>query len=106
MRAAAPRNSILHDALDAAHRGWRVFPCWWATGGRCACPEGVACKSQAKHPLILAWPETATTDAGIITGWWGRWPAANVGIATGTVSSLLVLDVDPRHGGDEACTSW
>jgi hypothetical protein len=33
--------------------------------------------------------------------WWRRWPAANVGIATGARSGLLVLDVDPRHGGDD-----
>ena len=32
--------------------------------------------------------------------WWHRWPDANVGIRTGAESSLVVLDVDPRHGGD------
>jgi len=31
--------------------------------------------------------------------WWERWPAANVGVPTGQRSGLLVLDVDPRHGG-------
>jgi hypothetical protein len=34
--------------------------------------------------------------------WWRRWPNANVGVVTGTVSGLVVLDVDPRHGGDES----
>lgn len=32
--------------------------------------------------------------------WWDRWPEANVGIVTGWVSALVVLDIDPRNGGD------
>ena len=28
--------------------------------------------------------------------------AANVGIATGAVSGLVVIDIDPRNGGDES----
>jgi len=34
--------------------------------------------------------------------WWRRWPEANVGVVTGAVSGLVVLDVDPRHGGGES----
>ncbi len=34
--------------------------------------------------------------------WLARWPEANLGVVTGAVSGLVVLDVDPRHGGDEA----
>jgi hypothetical protein len=37
-----------------------------------------------------------------IVSWWERWPAANVGVVTGSVSGIAVLDVDPRGGGDEA----
>jgi hypothetical protein len=32
--------------------------------------------------------------------WRARWPAANVGIVTGAVSGLVVLDVDPDKGGE------
>ena len=32
--------------------------------------------------------------------WWDRWPEANVGVVTGWVSALVVVDVDPRNGGD------
>ena len=28
-------------------------------------------------------------------------PGANVGIATGAISGVVVLDIDPRHGGDD-----
>jgi hypothetical protein len=33
--------------------------------------------------------------------WWSLWPEANVAIATGSVSDLAVIDVDPRNGGEE-----
>lgn len=36
-----------------------------------------------------------------IEAWWDRWPDANVGVVTGWVSAVAVLDVDPRHGGDD-----
>ncbi len=32
--------------------------------------------------------------------WWDRWPEANVGVITGWVSALIVVDIDPRNGGD------
>ncbi len=35
-----------------------------------------------------------------IEAWWDRWPDTNVGVVTGWVSALVVVDVDPRHGGD------
>jgi putative DNA primase/helicase len=44
----------------------------------------------------------ATTDEATIRQWWQQWPDANSGIATGAVSGLVVLDVDPRHGGEES----
>src|SRR5262249_15398402 len=37
---------------------------------------------------------------------WTQWPEANIGIATGAISGLVVLDVDPRHGGDESLEQW
>jgi len=40
----------------------------------------------------------ATKDAAVIHGWWTRWPDANVGIATGAASGLVVLDVDGPEG--------
>src|SRR5205814_1251731 len=41
-----------------------------------------------------------TTDAMKIRAWWRRSPRAGVGVACG--SGLLVLDVDPRNGGNES----
>ena len=42
----------------------------------------------------------ATTDVETIGEWWARWPDANIGLAIG--DAHVVLDVDPRHGGDLA----
>ena len=42
----------------------------------------------------------ATTDLARIDAWWRKHPTASVGIACGP-SRLAVLDVDPRHGGDD-----
>lgn len=35
-----------------------------------------------------------------VKAWWGRWPDANVGVVTGAVSGVAVVDLDPRHGGE------
>jgi len=36
----------------------------------------------------------ATTDTGVIERWWRHQPNFNVGVATGTISKIMVLDVD------------
>ena len=45
-------------------------------------------------------------DADEISDWFRRWPDANIGIVTGAVSGLVVLDIDPRHGGEESLGRW
>jgi len=37
---------------------------------------------------------------GELVAWRRRWPEANVGVVTGVVSDLVVLDVDPDKGGE------
>src|SRR5262245_37995362 len=54
-----------------------------------------------KLPLISDWPNQASTDPGLIAAWLRQWPGMNVGIATGMKSGVVVVDIDPRHGGDE-----
>jgi uncharacterized protein YndB with AHSA1/START domain len=70
-------------ALAYAKRGVPVFPC--EPGG--------------KRPLTRNGFWDATTEKRRIEAWWGNWPAANVGVPTGSRSGLLVLDADPRDGG-------
>jgi hypothetical protein len=93
-------------ALSYRKRGWRVLPLWWLTGD-CACPrtsktrdEYGRCHSAGKHPITKHGVNDATTDEAVIRQWWTEYPQANVAIATGSASGLLVIDVDPRNGGN------
>ena len=68
-------------------------------GGGCSC-RWADCSSPAKHPYTTHGLRDATTDRGVIEGWWSKWPAANIGLATGPESGIVVLDIDPRNAGD------
>lgn len=35
-----------------------------------------------------------------VRDWWERYPKANVGVVTGAVSGIVVVDIDPDKGGD------
>ena len=82
----AEEKPLARAALAYAARGVPVFPC--ERGG--------------KSPLTPNGFRDATKDVRWISGWWRRWPRANVGVPTGVRSGLLVLDVDPRDGGDRS----
>jgi len=89
--------AVVNDVATYTRRRWRVFPVHGVQGGRCTCRRPT-CADPGKHPRLRRWPELATTDLSVVERWWTSWPTANVGIATG--AGLLVVDVDPRHGGD------
>lgn len=88
---------MLKHALDYAARGWAVVPLHGISEGRCTCgkPE---CRSAGKHPRISGGCHAATTDPETIEQWWRTYPDANIGIATGKVSGLIVVDVDAGEG--------
>jgi hypothetical protein len=91
----------LRFALGYGRRGWPVFPLHSIRDRRCTCSQ-TECSSPGKHPRTEHGLKDASTDRETIERWWGEWPDANVGIRTGAVSGLVVLDIDPRHGGDES----
>jgi len=95
-------NDLCAAALDLASRGLRVHPTHGVVDGACTCPKGADCSSAGKHPLLSDWPQRASTDEAEIQQWWDEWPDANIGVATGAASGLVVLDVDPDKDGDDS----
>lgn len=97
-----PIDAKLSDAAIwyASRMGWAVIPVHTVDeDGKCSCGAS-SCRSAGKHPRTKNGSSDATTDRAKIRDWWRRWPNANIGIATGEVSGLVVLDVDPRNGGN------
>jgi len=88
---------LLSAALDCAARGWMVIPLHTPHGAGCSCGRA-DCTSVGKHPRTRNGSKDASRDPAVIREWWRRWPDANVGIATGPESGLLVLDVDGVQG--------
>ena len=96
--ATAQTHTLLEAALAYAAKGWHVLPLHDVTTGVCSC--GASDCKPGKHPHIAEWTTAASTDPAQIRAWWQQWPTANVGIQTGQRSKLVVLDTDPRNGGD------
>src|SRR5664280_8584 len=97
---ATPGGARAVDALDAAARGWSVIPVHTPIAGRCSCGDP-SCPAVGKHARI-PWKRRMSDAAGSeqVRRWWRRWPGANLGVVTGAVSGLVVLDIDPRNGGE------
>ncbi|MFZ9416970.1 MAG: bifunctional DNA primase/polymerase, partial [Alphaproteobacteria bacterium] len=74
--------SSLPSALHLAGLGFRVVP-----------------KGAKKSPAVDDWPNAATANPEDVRSMWRRFPAAGVCVATGR--GLVVVDIDPRHGGDQ-----
>lgn len=71
-------------ACEYLARGWSVLPL----------------RPRDKRPL-MPWEslQNARPSEADVAHWFQRWPDANVGIITGEISNLVVLDIDPQHGG-------
>ena len=71
-------------ALQYAAIGFAVFPLHY----------------KSKRPLIDEWQHRASKDPNVLREFWRKHPKAGIGVCCG-LSDLAVIDVDPRHGGDE-----
>ena len=70
-------NPILQEALSLSDQGFSIIPV------------------EAKKPLVK-WGEyqkKRSTDSEL-RGWWKQWPDAGIGIVTGKISDLYVIDKD------------
>jgi len=90
-------DQLLDAALDDARRGWHVFPVHTFCDECCTCDDP-ACDNPAKHPLTPHGLLDATRDETTINRWWSEADVANVGLRTGEVSGLWVLDCDGAAG--------
>jgi len=75
-------STHIDAALSYADQGIAVFPL----------------QPRSKTPATAHGFKDATRDPGQITRWWARMPDANIGIATGAVSGIVVIDVDDNPG--------
>jgi hypothetical protein len=71
--------------LDYLGRGWSIIPI----------------RPGDKRPLVR-WEEFQHRRANEaeVRGWFRTWPDAGIGVVTGAISDLVVIDVDLRHGGE------
>ena len=89
-------NEMLYVALDYTDNGWAVFPCHHIEDDVwCSCGQGSGMgHSPGKHPRTKNGVKDATHDEKMVRKWWREWPSANIGIATGAISGIHVVDVD------------
>ncbi len=100
-----PHVSVWDAAFDYAEAGISVFPLHHPIqrGNRLVCSCGnTECSSAAKHPMTANGLHGASAELTQVAKWEVMHPKANIGIVTGAISGVVVLDIDPRHGGDEA----
>ena len=97
-------KSILEFVAD---RRFQVIPLHYAMpDGQCTCrrPD---CKHPGKHPREADWPKKGMPVREAVANFRDRYGSRNnVGVLTGPVSGILVIDVDPRSGGLETLASW
>ena len=58
------------------------------------------CTPGGKQPLTNHGFHDATSDLSAVKNWWQRWPDANIGMPTGAISGVDVVDVDVHPGGN------
>jgi hypothetical protein len=73
-------SPMLQAAVGYASQEISVFPC------------------AKKIPLIPGGFKNATWHPEQIVGWWSKWPDAQIGIPTGKINHLFVIDVDGPEG--------
>lgn len=113
------RQELADAAVGYAKNGWRVIPlCWVGEDGGCGYDQSVSnsghhnCASPGKIPCHSGWQKPDLLSGEADAQWWrlvgpedgmfpGNWkPEANIGILTGQVSGIFVVDIDPDNGGD------
>lgn len=93
-------DPMLDVALSYQAQNWPVFPCRHRDDeyvDQDGCIEILATKT----PLTSNGFRGATLNERIVREYWRRNPSAMIGVPTGAPIGAWVLDIDPKHGGDE-----
>ena len=94
-------EETMMTSINCIARGWHVLPLHGLKDGVCTCGNS-SCHSVGKHPKNDNGVNGASIDIEDLVSWFESKDDVNIGVATGQVSNLLALDIDPRHGGDES----
>ncbi|ACX52015.1 Bifunctional DNA primase/polymerase [Ammonifex degensii KC4] len=93
-------KAALEAALSYFGLGWSVIPLHTpGPAGGCSC--GRDCDSPGKHPRLASWKEfqERRPTEEELREWWGeKWSSANLGLVTGRVSGVVVVDLDGEDG--------
>jgi hypothetical protein len=87
---ALPPEPTASAAQGYAEQGMPIFPC----------------RNTPYNPKTHKTPYTkngfhdATTDPKVIAHWWHIWPDALIGMPTGPITNVAVLDLDVKNGKD------
>ena len=65
-------------AMEYVQRGYAIFPI----------------KYKGKTPLTKNGVKNASNDPTQVQEWWDKWPDANIGLATGQINNIVVIDLD------------
>ena len=96
------RSGLLEWVDFYLDQDWPLFPLHSIKHGACTCTRGSKCSASnaGKHPRNRNGFHGASTSGRLIRNWLRQCPSLNLGIATGGAACLVVIDIDPRHGGD------
>lgn len=101
-------KAVCAAALEYAGMEFHVIVLYGVNDdGGCACPDNKNCKDAGKHPVLKRGLKEATRDEQKISEWFGVNAVGprNLGIVTGEISGLTVIDVDIADGKGGA-ESW
>jgi hypothetical protein len=84
-------HKVLQAALNYAERGFSVIP---------VKPD---VDEESKKKPYVAWTpyQTRRATPAEIKAWWTKWPTAMIGIVTGEISGIFVIDCDNKEAYDK-----
>lgn len=92
-------SEVLKQAKEYAILGWYVFPLHSVDENlKCTCGNPT-CSDAGKHPRVARGLKEASRDLAKVEAWFGPdAPPSNIGVVTGEISGITVIDIDIGEG--------